>query len=63
MWFDKLLAALPFLAPLVQAISAAVRRAPVPEPGDPDPVTVDAGDPAARAEAARLAATVGGQTK
>ena len=34
---DKILAFLPFLAPIVQAISAAVRREPPPPVGNPKP--------------------------
>ena len=34
---DKILSFLPFLAPIVQAISAAVRRDPPPPVGNPKP--------------------------
>jgi len=34
---DKILSFLPFLAPIVQAISAAVRREPPPPVGNPKP--------------------------
>ena len=52
---DKILAFMPFLAPIVSAVAAAFSRAPVPEPGDPDPFTVNAGDEEARREAAARA--------
>ena len=48
--------ALPFLAPLAEAIARAVRREPVPAPPDPDAVTVDAGDADARRRATARAA-------
>lgn len=52
MW-DKILSALPFLAPIVSALAAAFSRKPVPDPGEPDPFTVNAGDAAARDAAAK----------
>ncbi len=55
MW-DRLLAALPFLAPIAEAIARAVRREPVPAPPEPDEVTVNAGDAEARRRAAARAA-------
>ena len=54
---DKILSFLPFLAPIVNAISSAIARKPIPDPAAPSPPTVDAGDAAALAAAQARAAS------